>query len=134
MKTSIIFNLDSDLVERCQMMENRSAFLNELLSNHFKTHEVKKVKVEEIKQELKELETEIEREDRKRKEIAAQEERIKASGLTQEVINYFHANKNQFIKTKITNFKLKFSKEITSTQYFQLERDALQFKTVFDNK
>lgn len=134
MKTSIIFNLDSDLVEKLQMMENRSSFLNELLHNHFKTHEVKKVKVEEMKQELKELETEVEREERKRKEIAEQEEKIKASGLTQEAINYFHANKNQFVRSKLNNFKLKFGKEITSTDYFKLEREALQFKPIFENK
>lgn len=134
MKTSIIFNLDSDLVEKLQMMDNRSAFLNTLLSNHFKTHEVKKVKVEEMKQELKELETEVEREERRRKEILAQEEAIKQSGLTQEEINFFHANKNQFIKSKINNYTLKFKKEINSSDYFKMERWALEFKPIFQNK
>jgi len=134
MKTTIIFNLDVSIVEKLHSLENRSSFLNELLNNHFKTHEVKKVLIEEKKQELKELETEVEREDRKRLDIEAQKAEVKESGFTQEVINFFHANKSSFIKAKMENYELKFGKRIESSEFFKLERGALNFKPIFDNK
>lgn len=134
MKTSIIFNIDTDIVEKLQLMENRSAFLNDLLHNHFKTHEAKKEKIEELKTEVQELETEVEREERKRKEIESQKAKLKAAGLTQEIINYMHANRNMFIRTKLQNYKLKFFKDISSNEYFRLEREALQFKPIYESK
>jgi 6-phosphogluconolactonase/glucosamine-6-phosphate isomerase/deaminase len=53
MKRQIIFNLDEYLVDKLKAMDNRSLFLNELLTQYFKDREFDDLTLEDIQTLLK---------------------------------------------------------------------------------
>ena len=55
LKTTIIFNLDYDIVEKLKKLENRSSFLNKLLRDHYDEQEFNNMSKEEAERQLKRL-------------------------------------------------------------------------------
>jgi len=53
MKRQIIFNLDEYLVDKLKAMDNRSLFLNELLTQYFKDRDFDDLTLEDIQTLLK---------------------------------------------------------------------------------
>ena len=90
MKTQIIFNLDLEIVDKLRELDNRSAFVNELLQKHFEEINPKrKENIQEKEQELKDKIQLLEQEKQVITKKQEQEQRIAKINLPPKIKEWF---------------------------------------------